>query len=118
MVVAQHKYFRVEDRGGFTVITPTVADCLNQVTNVELKRELVDFARLERPDEVVVNFQHVLRFSTEFIGSLLSVKKVLGGDRRIRLCGMEPHHLEVFQLLNLVDTVFDVYETVEDACRG
>jgi anti-anti-sigma regulatory factor len=112
------KYFRVEAVGEVAVIKPTKPDFLSQVANVEMKKELVDYARQAQPMKVLVNFENIRRFSTEFIGNLLSMKKLLGAKAAVKLCSMEPLHREVFDMLKLTDTVFEIYDSQDDALES
>jgi anti-anti-sigma regulatory factor len=109
------RYFSVEQRGDVTLITMTWRDFLNQLANVEMKVELMKFCQDEKPGRAVVDFDNVERFSTELIGTMLSVKKLLGEDGAIRLCGMDDLQRDVFRLLQLDGTVFQIHDTVDDA---
>ena len=115
---AQFQYFRVELLEDVTMVTPTVVDFFPQLTNAEMKTELIKYAQQEQPVKVLVNFENIQRFSTEFIGNLLSMKKVLGPKATIKLCTMEPLHREVFDMLNLTGTVFAIYDTKTKACES
>jgi anti-anti-sigma regulatory factor len=117
-VTSQLEHFRIIPHGGVIVVTPTVFDFLDQVTNFEAKRELIRFAQDKRPEKAVVDFHHVQRFSTEFIGTLLSFKRQMGTDGRIALCAMQPVHRDIFRVLNLDGTVFQIFETVEQAVQS
>lgn len=112
------EYFRVEQRGDITILVPTFSDYMNLVANIETKRDMIDFVRQEKPKKLVVNFEHIELFSTEFIGTLLSVKRLLGAEGRIKLCCLTQIHHEVFQLLNLEGTVFEIHESLEDASNA
>lgn len=114
----QFHYFRVELVGDVTMVTPTVFDFLTQLANVEMKKELTKYAQQEQPMKVLVNFENIQRFSTEFIGNLLSMKKVLGPEAAVKLCTMEPLHREVFDMLKLTGTVFPIYDTKAEACKS
>ena len=115
---AQFQYFRVEPLGDVTMVTPTTFDFLGQLANVEMKKELTRYAQEEMPMKVLVKFENVKRFSTEFIGNLLSMKKVLGADAVIKLCAMQSMHRDIFRLLNLDGTVFTIYDTKTEACES
>ena len=111
----QLEHFRIERRGDVTVVTPTVFDFLDQVTNFEAKRELIRFAQNEKPEKVVVDFSNVQRFSTEFIGTLLSFKRQMGTGGKISLCSLQPVHRDIFRVLNLDGTVFQIFDDVQQA---
>jgi anti-anti-sigma factor len=114
-VTSQLEHFRIERHGDVTVVTPTVFDFLDQVTNFEAKRELIRFAQNEKPDKVVIDFHNVQRFSTEFIGTLLSFKRQMGTAGKITLCSLQPVHRDIFRVLNLDGTVFKIFEDVHQA---
>ncbi len=114
----QFRYFNVEQRGDVTLVTMTWRDFLNQLANVELKVELMKYAREESPTRLVVNFENVDRFSTELIGTMLSVKKLLGEEGAIRLCCMDELQRDVFRLLQLDGTVFEIHDTVDSALES
>jgi len=111
----QLEYFRVDQRGEVAVVTPTVFDFIDQVTNFEAKRELIRFAQDQKPHKAIVDFHNVQRFGTEFIGTLLSFKRQMGEGAKISLCAMQPVHREVFRVLNLDGTVFQIFDELPPA---
>ena len=110
--------FRIERQGDVTVVTPTVFDFIDQTTNFESKKELVHFAQQEQPDKVVIDFQNIQRFSTEFIGTLLSFKKQMGAGGKIKLCSLQPVQRDIFRVLNLDGTVFQILDDVNAAVQS
>lgn len=110
-----YRYFNVEQLGDMTVVTMTTKDFRNQVANVEMKSEFIKYAQEDKPARLVVNFENVEVFSTELIGTMLSVKKLLGEDGELKLCCMEEILRDVFRLLRLDGTVFEIYDTVNSA---
>ena len=117
-MTSQLEHFRIEQQGDVTIVTPTVFDFLDQVTNFEAKRELIRFAQNEKPGKAVVDFHNVQRFSTEFIGTLLSFKRQMGEGARISLCSMQPVHRDIFRVLNLDGTVFQIFDDVTQAVES
>ena len=117
-MTSQLEHFRIEQQGDVTVVTPTVFDFLDQVTNFEAKRELIRFAQDEKPHKAVVDFHNVQRFSTEFIGTLLSFKRQMGDGARISLCSLQPVHRDIFRVLNLDGTVFQIFDDVKHAVES
>jgi anti-anti-sigma regulatory factor len=113
----QYKYFRVEQLDDVTMLTFTTRDFVKQLATQEMKAELVSYAREQMPSRLLVNFENVDRFSTELIGTMLSLKKLLSDNGIVKLSCLEPVHREVFRVLNLDGTVFEIYDTV-DAARG
>jgi len=117
-VIHQLAHFRIEAKGEVTVVTPTVFDFIDQAVNFESKKELITFARREQLDKVVVDFQNIQRFSTEFIGTLLSLKRQIGAAGKIKLCSLQPVQRDIFRVLNLDGTVFEILEDVNEAVRS
>jgi len=118
-VFQEWTYFRVERRGDVTVVTPTVSDLFGLAINSELRKELLRFVQGEKPEKVVVDFHNVQRFLTDWISTLLSLKKRLvvnGGE--VKLCSMRPTHREIFRLCNLDGTAFQILETVNEAVQS
>nr|MCU0979648.1 hypothetical protein [Pirellulaceae bacterium] len=77
------KYFRVEQQSDVTVVAPTVSDLRGEV-NHELKRELIQFAQGEKLEKVVIDFQDIQWFSSDFLGTLLSLKRQVGTGGKIK----------------------------------
>jgi anti-sigma B factor antagonist len=70
----------------------------------------------ERPMRVVVNFDDVRIFSSEAIGVLIRIAKRVreyGGE--IRLCSMGKVVREIFDICNLIPTIFEVHDSTADA---
>ena len=119
------KYFSIERQGDVTIITPTVADFLGETTNFEAKRELIALARGENPQKVVIDFHNVERFSTEFIGVLLSFKRQLNpgpsGWREIKLCSLKSGFGFTFRTMEgstpfvIVDTLTHALESLPES---
>lgn len=117
-VIHELAHFRIVRQGDVTVVTPTVFDFIDQTTNFESKKELIHFAQEQKPEKVVMDFQNVQRFSTEFIGMLLSFKKQMGAGGKIRLCSLQPVQRDIFRVLNLDGTVFQILADVDEAVRS
>ena len=111
----QYQYFRVEQLDDVTILTLTVRDFRNQLANVEMKSEFIKYAQKDKPKYLIVNFENVERFSTELIGTMLSIKKLLGEEGELKLCCLEVILHDVFRLLKLDGTVFEIYDTVTNA---
>ena len=112
------KYFRIERRRDVTVVTLTVSDFRGEVTNFESKRELIQIVQSEKLEKVVIDFQNVQSFSSDFIGTLLSLKRQVGIGGQIKLCSMQPAQREIFRVCRLDDTVFPILANVDDAVQS
>jgi anti-sigma B factor antagonist len=72
-----------------------------------------------QPGNVVVDFDLVRAFGSEAVGTLIRVVKRIrsaGGD--LKLCSMGDRIREIFDICNLVPTVFEVYPSAGDAVRA
>lgn len=111
-----YQHFRVEPKGYVTVLellNPRLADAL-LVT--ELQDELLDLIESQHPTHLLIDFRHVVQCSTAVINGLLRTKKRLLVDGgQLKLCGMNPSIREAYRMLNLDGTVFQIYETADDA---
>ncbi len=70
----------------------------------------------DRPTRVVVSFDRVTFFGSEAIGVVLRMSKRIrdyGGD--IRLCSMGKEIREIFEVCQLVPTLFEVSDSTADA---
>lgn len=117
-MIRELAHFRIERKADVTIVTPIVFDFIDQTLNFESKKELVEFAQREKPLKVVVDFQNIQRFSTEFIATLLSFKKQIGAGAKIKLCSLQPVQRDIFRVLNLDGTAFEILEDVGEAVRS
>ena len=99
---------------------------------VQLPEELLDpleiatvreqwFEELDKqiPQKVVVNFDVVRSFGSEAVGTLIRVaQRIRKGDGDIKLCSMGDRIREIFDICNLVPTVFEVYNSTGDAIQS
>jgi len=113
------EYFRAEQRGDVTVVTPAVSDLFDLAVSCDLRKELIRFVQDEKPKQLFVDFHNLQRFSTDWVTTLLSLKKRLvdtGGE--VKLCCLSPVQREIFDILHLAGTAFQILDTVEEAVRS
>jgi anti-anti-sigma factor len=110
------KYFEVQ-QGQITTIRFVEQELFDSLMVEELRNNLIDFAESETPEKLLLDFSAVEFCSTSVINTLLRLKKVVSRDKTgvLKLCGMKENVLSAFEMLNLVGTVFDIYDTPEDA---
>jgi anti-anti-sigma regulatory factor len=85
----------------------------------EMTGELMAAIAAHKPTKLLISFARVMRCSTEVINSLLLAKKHLlgeGGD--VKLCEMSDSIRHTYRILNLEGTVFEIFETEEDALHA
>ena len=113
------EYFRVEQRGDVTIVTPAVSDLFDLAISCELRKELIRFVQDEKPKQLVVDFHNIQRFPENWITTLVSLKRRLvdtGGE--VKLCSLSPVQREIFEILHLAGTAFQILDTVEEAVRS
>ena len=113
-----YRRFRVEYAGKVAVLTLAAGDYLERSTTADLKRELLEFAAADKPARLVIDFEHVPHFSTEFISGLVSVKRRLCGqqpDATIVLCSLATVPREVFHIIDPRQSLFCIYDTQAEA---
>ena len=87
----------------------------SRITNA-LEAELLEMIEKEQPFRVVVDFTGIERCSTAVMNALLRVKRrVVTRGGHLKLCSMIDSIRDVYKLLKLDGTVFDIYETLDDA---
>jgi anti-anti-sigma regulatory factor len=111
----------VEHIGDVIVVTLKPDDFFDQQTISTAKRELLDLVKTEQPTRMIISFQNVQRFSSAFVGALVSLREHLRfhhPEAELKLCNLQPAHREVFRLVDPHQSLFKLYETVADAFRA
>ena len=85
-------------------------------TIAQLQEDLLDLVEREQPQRAVVDFSRVSHCSTAVINGLLRAKKRLQANGgQLKLSGMIDPIRDSYRMLNLDGTVFQLYNTLEDA---
>lgn len=71
----------------------------------------------DAPDRVVLDLTQVEFIDSSGLGAIVACMKQLGEGRRMDLAGLSPIVAKVFRLTRM-DTVFDLFDTLEDAVGG
>lgn len=118
-MATQFRHFEVEPVENVVIVKLTSFELLDRLVTNELQDELVQFLEVQQPPRVVISFVQVRRCSTETINALLrGRKRVVGYGGQMSLCDMQAKIREVFRLLNLEGTVFQIHDTVADALNA
>lgn len=109
-----NKFFDVELRGTVTIMRLISEDSIDHLLINELQRAIIMFVEQERPIKLLVDFSKVRRFSSETINALIRARRrLLEYHAKMCLCSMRPEIHEVFRLMRLDGTVFEIVETEE-----
>ena len=112
----ENKLFDVSQHGSVTVLTLVSLDTMDHLLSNELQTAVVSFVEQTRPQNLLVDFNTMRRFSSETINALLRARKRLAAYQgEMKLCGMRPEIREVFRIMRLDGTVFEIYDTAEQA---
>jgi anti-anti-sigma regulatory factor len=118
---APHPNLLVEHLGEVIVVTMKPEDFFDQQMISIAKQELLDLVAAERPIKLIVSFKNVERFSSAFLGALVSLREHLRfhhAEAELKLCELRPAHREVFRLVDPQQGLFKLYETVAEAFRA
>lgn len=114
--MSTYRYFHPQQHGEIAeaiLVEPVDAD---ELLFNQLRDEIVEYVKKERPDKLLINFREFARASTAVINALLVVKKRVaqeGGE--LKLCDLSDNVRASYRLLNLDGTVFDIYDTQAEA---
>lgn len=103
-----------------TTIVQAVDPYLQGTTVAELvKLELAQIVKSSPNQHLVIDLANVKMISSSVISSLLALKRQLtASDVSLRLCCMSESLRYVFKTLNMDGTIFDIFDSVEDAMSG
>lgn len=116
-----HPNLLVEHISGVIIVTMTSDDFFDQQAIAKAKRDLLELVKTEKPTRLIVSFKNIQRFSSAFVGTLVSLKEHLRfhhPEAEVKLCDLRLTHREVFRLVDPHQGLFKLYETVADAFRA
>jgi anti-anti-sigma regulatory factor len=117
--MTDHRYFEVQRIDGVCVIRVSRADMFDMLNVRGFEQELLSFIDQEQPAKLVVNFNSVKSSSTEMINNMLKAKRrLLKHNGALKLCGINETVREVYKVLNMDGTVFEIYERCSDAIQA
>ncbi|QDU96835.1 STAS domain-containing protein [Lignipirellula cremea] len=91
-------------------------DLIDRIYAQDFQRELSLLIQERQPGKLVVSFRNLGLCSTEVVNGMLQVRQqMLAVQGRLALCEMSPQIRQVFRVLNLEQTVFEIYDALEDA---
>ncbi len=115
--MSSYRFFTIDSTAEATIVR-AVDPYLQGTTLAELLRlELLQIVDSSPSKTLfIVDFQNVKLVSSSVISSLLAVQRhLLAEDRMMKLCSMTASLRHVFKTLNMDGTVFQIFESVENA---
>ncbi len=96
------------------VISVTVLeDRIDAATAIQFKEKMRD-ATKDGPQRVVLDLARVQFLDSSGLGAIVAVKKLLGPDRSLELCGLTPTVEKVFRLTRM-DKIFTIHPSLDAA---
>ncbi len=96
------------------VISVTVLeDRIDAATAIQFKEKMRD-ATKDGPLRVVLDLARVQFLDSSGLGAIVAVKKLLGPDRSLELCGLTPTVEKVFRLTRM-DKIFTIHPSLDAA---
>ncbi|QEF97205.1 Serine/threonine-protein kinase StkP [Stieleria maiorica] len=115
----EYEQFDLQEIDGAHVVHLHDASVLSTESLVQTKRELFAMVDKSDPKRLIVNFASVRFCSSETVGILIQLHSELKPRQtRLYLCGMRESIREVFRVLNLDGTVFEIRGTVTNALKS
>ncbi|MFT5525353.1 MAG: hypothetical protein ACI9HK_003321 [Pirellulaceae bacterium] len=79
---------------------------------------LIQLIDAEAPEKLLLNFDYAEWSSTPMISGLLEVKERTMGTTKMKMCGVSADAEHVCRFLNLNSTVFEIYDTADEAIES
>ncbi len=106
---------RLETIGDVTVVSFADPVLVDELTLNEVRDELYRLVDVDKKSRLLLNLGEVRRYSTEFLGNLLGLKRRIQkakGD--LKFCSISPVLMDAVKILRL-ETVFDIYDEEQEA---
>lgn len=107
--------FETETHGEKTVVK-LIEDRLDAALAVRFKDSLKDLVD-EGGDHMVLDLSQVAFMDSSGLGALVGHMKYMGTERKFEICGLSPTVEKVFKLTRM-DSVFKIYDSVDDAINN
>ena len=91
------------------------ADRIDAAIAIQFKEDMRQMTS-DAPDRVILDLTQVDFVDSSGLGAIVSAMKTLRADMRMDLAGLSPTVRKVFRLTRM-DTVFQLFDTVDDAVR-
>jgi anti-anti-sigma factor len=114
----EHKYLKVTQQGPVTIVH-LPSETGDRLETVQMNEELLSLSEGPPPVLLVVSFDEARWFGSEAIGALIRlVTRVRAKDGDVRLCSMSKNVKKIFEICNLIGTVFKLYDTTAEAIES
>jgi anti-anti-sigma regulatory factor len=112
----EYQRFSLTKDRGVTIVQLVDPRIFDTIVVSDLEDELLDLVELQAPERLLIDFRKVTQCSTSVINGLLRAKKrLMNRDGQLGLCGMTVSIRDAYRMLNLDGTVFQIFDTCEQA---
>lgn len=116
MKVSIYKYFAPEAMETALIARVSASHFVDRLVIYEFQEELINFVLAEHPQNLIVDFGRVQQISSETVNALIHAREcILANEGTLFLCDLRPEIREVFQLLNLDGTLFQIHDSLSAA---
>ena len=117
--MSTYHYFITEESTQAMIVHITEPRMSGQVNAEIFRLELAQLVADTAPRNLIIDFHSVKMISSSFVAALILSKKHLDRDRvSLFLCDMPGSVREVYRILNLEGTMFDIFDSVPSALRA
>jgi anti-anti-sigma factor len=114
--MSDYEHFRIRNVDDVLIIELVDPKLFDVSIVMAWQEELLRLVDRELPTRAIIDFSRVEHCSTSVINGLLSAKKRISRNGGVlKLCGMIETIRDAYRMLNLDGTVFQIYDTVDDA---
>ena len=111
-----YRHLNVVLQGDVTLIQFAEPRLSDSLLLGQLRDELMDVLERAKPRKLVIDFGRVTHGSTVVINCLLDAKtRLTAAGGRMKLCNMSPNVRGSYRLLNLDGSVFEIYDSADEA---
>jgi anti-anti-sigma factor len=111
----EYKHLKVTQQGPVTIVH-LPSETGDRLKTVQMNEELLSLSDQPPPVLLAVTFDQSRWFGSEAIGALIRlVTRVRANDGDVRLCSMNKDVRKIFDICNLIGTVFKIYDTTAEA---
>jgi anti-anti-sigma regulatory factor len=114
--MSEYRHLKIVRRGDVTVVRFAEPRLSDSLLLGQLRDELMDVMERIKPCKVLIDFGQVTHGSTVVINCLLDAKaRLTAAGGRMKLGNMSPNVRGSYRLLNLDGSVFEIYDSADDA---
>ncbi|MBI2477866.1 MAG: hypothetical protein HYV60_04240 [Planctomycetia bacterium] len=118
LIVNEQRCFEVREQAGVMVVTLCKSRYVDHDV-LELESHLVELVQWEQPQKLLIDMR-VLELTTNAVHKVLldARNAVAHYGGQLQLCNLTPPVREIMQMLHLLENIFEVHDTTEEALEA